>query len=195
MPPTDGTKEAGQAILQCAGIPADGVDDVRLIRRVRTPAGTAATGQSLTRDPELQAGILPWRRKPDGLQLLLITSRGGNRWIIPKGWPMPRKTLRESACQEAYEEAGVRGRADPKPVGSFITDKTDFLGRTRQLEVVVYAMEVGEELSDWPEKGERQRRWCTGGEAISTVETDSLRMLIESFVNRGSECTVKDTEN
>lgn len=186
MPAKHGTKEAGQAILVCAVNPAFGVDDVRLIRRNRTIAGRpAADGeQPGASGAKLQSGILPWRRKDDVFELLLITSRGGNRWIIPKGWPMPRKTLRESACQEAYEEAGVRGEADPKPVGSYITDKTDFLGRTRELEVVVYAMEVREELGDWPEKAVRQRLWCSSDEAVRTVEQASLRTLIQGFVDR-----------
>lgn len=151
-----------------------------LIRQIRRTAGPSGDGA-------LQAGILPWRRGDKGVELLLITSRGGNRWIIPKGWPMPRKSLRQSACQEAFEEAGIRGEADLEPVGSFVTDKTDLLGRTRQLQVIVYGMEVHEELSDWPEKALRQRRWCSGEEAARVVESASLRAMVEAFVQRGCE--------
>lgn len=157
---------------------------MRLIRRIRTTASSAEQG---TGEGALQAGILPWRRAAEGVELLLITSRGGNRWIIPKGWPMPRKTLRQSACQEAFEEAGIRGETGLEPVGSFMTDKTDLLGRTRQLEVIVYGMEVREELSDWPEKALRQRRWCSGDEAARTVESASLRAVVEAFVQRESK--------
>lgn len=161
----------------------DGVDDVSLIRRTRTIARRAVEGrrQPPAAGSDVQSGILPWRRNREGIDILLITSRGGNRWIIPKGWPMPLKTLRESACQEAFEEAGIRGQAQARPAGSFITDKTDFLGRTRQLEVIVYPMEVREELADWPEKGERQRRWCSPDQAADAVESDSLRELLVGF--------------
>ena len=32
---------------------------------------------------------------------------------------MPGKSLWEAAAQETFEEAGVRGTVDPKPVGTF----------------------------------------------------------------------------
>ncbi|MBZ0261802.1 MAG: hypothetical protein K8F90_14530, partial [Hyphomicrobiales bacterium] len=58
-----------------------------------------------------QYAALPWRQAPS-LELLLITSRETRRWVIPKGWPMPEKSPAESAAQEAYEEAGIRGQIE-----------------------------------------------------------------------------------
>jgi len=52
------------------------------------------------------------------IQLLLITSRGSRRWVIPKGCRIPRKKPHEVARQEAWEEAGVRGQVKKKPVGA-----------------------------------------------------------------------------
>jgi 8-oxo-dGTP pyrophosphatase MutT (NUDIX family) len=54
--------------------------------------------------------IIPIRRNDDGtVEVLVITSRETNRWVIPKGWPMRKRKPSEAAMIEAYEEAGVRG--------------------------------------------------------------------------------------
>lgn len=44
------------------------------------------------------------------MEALLITSRETGRWVIPKGWSEGRKKLHRVAREEAWEEAGVRGR-------------------------------------------------------------------------------------
>ena len=41
--------------------------------------------------------------------MLLISSLGTGRWIIPKGWPMHNTTPAGAAGIEAFEEAGVLG--------------------------------------------------------------------------------------
>ena len=56
-----------------------------------------------------QSGILPYKFVDGNIFLLLITSRKGNRWIIPKGIVEPHLTPVESASQEAFEEAGIEG--------------------------------------------------------------------------------------
>jgi 8-oxo-dGTP pyrophosphatase MutT (NUDIX family) len=54
------------------------------------------------------------------IEVLLLTSRGTGRWVIPKGWPMRNLAPGAAAAREAYEEAGVRGRIRPRaPVGSY----------------------------------------------------------------------------
>lgn len=53
------------------------------------------------------------------VEVLLITSRGTGRWIIPRGWPMRKKKPHEAAEIEAWEEAGVRGRVRKTPVGRY----------------------------------------------------------------------------
>lgn len=60
-----------------------------------------------------QYAAICYRRTDDSsgpIEVLLITSRGTGRWVIPKGWPMAKKKPHEVASQEAWEEAGVRGR-------------------------------------------------------------------------------------
>jgi len=75
-----------------------------MIKQLPLSLHGAAKGEVRT-----QFAALPFRVKEDKVQVLLITSRGTGRWIVPKGWPMEGKTPAESALQEAWEEAGVQG--------------------------------------------------------------------------------------
>lgn len=59
--------------------------------------------------PVPQSGVIPYRRTNHQLEVLLITSRRRARWIIPKGCIDVHPDPARSACQEAYEEAGIRG--------------------------------------------------------------------------------------
>ena len=70
-------------------------------------------------------GALVYRLKNDAVEFLLITSRGTGRWIIPKGWPMPGRTLAQAALREAYEEAGIRGIVETSSIGSYQYYKCD----------------------------------------------------------------------
>ena len=67
----------------------------------------------------IQFAALCWRGKRGKLQVLLITSRGSKRWIIPKGWPMEGKTPAASALVEAWEEGGVVGQARGQGLGVY----------------------------------------------------------------------------
>ena len=68
----------------------------------------------------LQYGALPYRIGASGeLELLLVTSRGRGRWIIPKGWPIKGLTPRKAAAREAFEEAGIRGKIGARPIGHY----------------------------------------------------------------------------
>src|SRR3978361_670929 len=79
----------------------------------------------------IQFAALPWRLSEGGTrQIMLLTSRETQRWVIPKGWPMKKRKPAEVASQEAYEEAGLVGRiVGKRPVGSF-----HYVKRLRQKE-------------------------------------------------------------
>ncbi|MGZ8998601.1 MAG: NUDIX hydrolase [Allosphingosinicella sp.] len=133
----------------------------------------------------LQVGALPYRSTTDGkVEILLVTSRGTGRWIIPKGWPMAGKSLQEAAAIEAWEEAGVRGELSETELGRFVYDKERFLRRPIPCEVVVYALRVREELDDWPERGQRRRKWHGLGAASVAVRSKELAGLFRAFAAR-----------
>lgn len=127
----------------------------------------------------IQYGVVPLRRTAGGgLEVLLITSRETRRWVVPRGNPIPGKSAAESAAQEAYEEAGIRGAVDPEPVGRYLYQKRRRSGALLPAEVRLFVMRVAEEAEDWPEKGERERRWFTPADAARAVAEADLSELI-----------------
>lgn len=133
----------------------------------------------------LQTGALAFRIDADGrLSILLVTSRGSGRWIVPKGWPIKDMSLAEAAALEAYEEAGVRGIAGEEELGRFEHEKTHPVEPPLLCEIALFALEVGQELDEWPERGQRSRRWFTIEEAVAAVEAEGLKRLIVAFAAR-----------
>ena len=131
-------------------------------------------------DVSQQYGALPWR-KGQGIEILLITSRETRRWVIPKGWPIPGKSAAESAAQEAYEEAGIRGQMAAQAMGHYTYSKRLRGGAKKRFRVDVFAMEVTEVLGEWREAHQRARQWLSPEEAVSLVEEPELAALIRTF--------------
>lgn len=127
--------------------------------KARVRLGKDADGRAV------QHAALPVRRGPGGIEVLMVTSRETRRWILPKGWAEPGVSPAAMAAREAWEEAGVRGRAAEEPFGTYRYEKRLPRGRTVGCLVSVYLLAVEEELEDWPERGERERRWFTPGQA------------------------------
>lgn len=126
----------------------------------------------------IQVAALPYQMEDGNLRVLLVTSRETRRWILPKGWTEKHLDAPGVAALEAYEEAGVRGIAAPKPIGSYQYLKRLRSGKTVPCDVEVYALEVAEELSDWPESSERQRRWMTPSQAALHISESGLVDLL-----------------
>ncbi len=135
----------------------------------------------------LQYGVLPYRvTSTGGIEILLITTRQSQRWIIPKGRPIKGLGPAESAAREAMEEAGVRGVVREKPIGSFRFQKTLESEPDILCEVEVYALNVKRQMKCWPESQQRTLRWFQPSEAEAAVKDVGLRSLISLFVERAS---------
>jgi 8-oxo-dGTP pyrophosphatase MutT (NUDIX family) len=119
--------------------------------------------------PIQQAAALPLSAG----QICLVTSTGGKRWLIPKGWLGPGKTAGEVALLEAWEEAGLVGALRPGPVGSYRYEKD---GRVHH--VLVFLLHVTGAADDWPERALRQRCWLTPTQALVRIEEGGLRELV-----------------
>ncbi len=115
------------------------------------------------------------------VSILLITSRETKRWVIPKGNIPSGLVPHAAAAQEAEEEAGVRGAVCPTPLGSYRYRKRRRNGASLMIDVDVFPLAVNDELAEWKERGERQRKWFTLAEAAKAVEEPDLRDLIQSF--------------
>ncbi|MBF0155792.1 MAG: NUDIX hydrolase [Magnetococcales bacterium] len=123
-----------------------------------------------------QSGVVPFRRQAGGgVEVLLITSRKGSHWIIPKGIVDKGLTPVESAAKEAWEEAGVRGTVGGRLLGSYQYAKW---GGT--CTVAVYAMEVHTVADSWLESF-RERRWFSLATAIEQVHEKRLKKILGTF--------------
>lgn len=125
------------------------------------------------------------------MRVLLVTSRGTGRWVIPKGNAVSGLTAHASAALEAEEEAGVRGLVCPVPLGSYRYRKRRRSGASLMVDVDVFPLSVTEELSDWKEQAERERRWFTLTEAVTKVDESDLRELMRLFNLREFEAAAR----
>ena len=73
--------------------------------------------------PVRSAGILLYRRNPDGLRLLLIhpggpfwRGRDSGAWMIPKGTVEPGDDPLAAALREYEEELGSKPKGEPRPL-------------------------------------------------------------------------------
>lgn len=121
-----------------------------------------------------QSAVIPFRETGARLEILLITSIRRRRWIVPKGIVEPDLTPAASACKEADEEAGVRGRVIGEALGRYEYAKWGGL-----CEVEVFAMKVTEEFDTWEEAALRTRCWLPLPEAVARVEEPDLRELLQ----------------
>lgn len=123
-----------------------------------------------------QYGVLPYYKKSKKIIFILITSRCGHHWIVPKGNLMPHKTKRESALQEAYEEAGLIGLLDKK-----MKFRISIVSHGKKIDLILYPMHINRPMiKKWPEKHQRKRIKVTCKEAQSLViwpEFEACMML------------------
>lgn len=128
-----------------------------------------------------QYAALPYVELPEGRLVLVITSRGTGRWVIPKGWPKAKRTPRELAALEAREEAGVTGTVAAEAIGSFVYWKRLHLLAWARCRVEVFPLAVDVQKLRWKEQPERQLRWCTPEEAAALVRERGLKAIIAGF--------------
>lgn len=128
-------------------------------------------------EPLKQYAVLPFVEGPEGWLVLLVSSRGTGRWVIPKGWPKSQMSGRELGALEAFEEAGVGGEVAADPIGSFdYTKRLHFLAWAR-CRVVVYPMEVTHQFARWPEQGSRRQTWVGPEQAADLVRERGLAQI------------------
>ena len=123
-----------------------------------------------------QSGVLAYRRGAGGIEVVLITSRRRRRWVIPKGVVERSLTPAESAAKEAFEEAGVTGPLDPRPVGRY-----DYRKWGGTCTVEVFLLRVREVLEEWAESEVRERQWLSPSQASRLVEEPALSELIRAL--------------
>ena len=138
------------------------------------------------RKPRKQVAALPVRVDDEGrVHVLLITSRETQRFIIPKGWPMKGRKDHQAAAIEAQQEAGIIGRIQKKPVGSY----TYWKRRAEHFDycrVKVFLLEFRHQLPDWREKAQRRGAWLLADEAANLVDEPGLVQIVQGLSWRPS---------
>jgi 8-oxo-dGTP pyrophosphatase MutT (NUDIX family) len=130
----------------------------------------------------LQCAALPFKSGADsGMQVMLVTSRGTGRWVLPKGWPIAGEAPHASAAREALEEAGIVGIVARDSIGTYLYEKRLTKGAVVICEVMVFPLEVSHQQDDWPEKEQRQFRWFSPDDAANAVHEPALSDIILSI--------------
>lgn len=124
-----------------------------------------------------QSGVIAVR--PTGPpRVLLVTSTGGKRWVIPKGIVEKGHSPARSAAKEAWEEAGATGTVSRRMLGRYRYEKWQGV-----CTVLVYRLDVERLHRSWPEAHVRRRRWFSptaaarrlGHGVLAGIVLDALR--------------------
>jgi 8-oxo-dGTP pyrophosphatase MutT (NUDIX family) len=127
----------------------------------------------------IQYGVLPYIQSANKVKLVLITSRKSNKWIVPKGNRILKKSKHATALQEAFEEAGLRGRLSEEDEMHF-----KIKSHGKQVVLILYPMRVEKMLRVWPEKGQRKRLVVNRHKAVKIVGWPKFRRKLKSWNKR-----------
>ncbi|TAF02408.1 MAG: NUDIX domain-containing protein [Nostocales cyanobacterium] len=122
-----------------------------------------------------QSGVIPYRLRDGKLEVLLITTRKRQSWVIPKGGVCKGMTPPDSAAKEAWEEAGVVGRVNNEKIADYKYSK-----RGNTYRVHLFWMPVETVLEDWPEANQRERIWLDINHAAMIVKENSLKKILQT---------------
>jgi 8-oxo-dGTP pyrophosphatase MutT (NUDIX family) len=114
----------------------------------------------------------------NSVEVLLITTRDSGRWGIPKGWAIDGKEPYQVAEREAWEEAGVKGKAKKRAFGFYTYIKSLNDGSKVPSVVQVHLVEVVKMDDKFPERGQRFLRWLPPHEAAALVREPELKGLL-----------------
>ncbi|MGD8779996.1 MAG: NUDIX hydrolase [Ignavibacteria bacterium] len=123
-----------------------------------------------------QAAVIPFRNCGSEIEVMLITSRNKQHWILPKGIVEKGETHVDSAEKEALEEAGIIGKIYEQPVGSYVYKKMDTL-----CNVEVFPFKVEKIMQQWLEDNFRRRMWFDIDTAITYVNKKEIKKLLKKF--------------
>ncbi|KAF5843871.1 NUDIX hydrolase domain-like protein [Dunaliella salina] len=136
----------------------------------------------------LCAGCIPIRRAPleEGgeMQVLLVSSRGGKGFGLPKGGWEDDESVEDAARRETIEEAGVRGTLEEPAFGIFEFTSGKPGSQQNQCRTHMFVMHVAEELDVWPEGSERQRIWCSIEDAKRDCRHDWMREALDVWTQQ-----------
>jgi len=93
---------------------------------------------------------------------------------------MHKMTPADAAATEAWEEAGVKGRAIDRCLGVYAYVKPLTRG-TAPVIVMVYPVAVETIAKTWPEAHQRKRKWRSPKKAARKLSEPELRRIVATF--------------
>jgi 8-oxo-dGTP pyrophosphatase MutT (NUDIX family) len=136
------------------------------------------------RESGQQFAAVPLMQQGDQVRVMLLTSRGTKRWVLPKGWAEQDLTGPEVAAKEAFEEGGLVGKVQLDSLGTYSYLKEMPQAQAVPCQVEVFAMWVDQQLDEWPERAQRVRQWFSLSEAAEKVQESGLRLLLERLAEQ-----------
>lgn len=119
-----------------------------------------------------QAAVIPYRIRKDRVEVAVVTTSRGKRWIVPKGSVDDGERPRDAAIREADEEAGLRGVVAEEPIGRY-----RYVNGHGDCRVDVYLMRVTKVRETWLEDGLRRRRWMRVPDAAACLREELRQFL------------------
>jgi len=117
----------------------------------------------------LQVAAVCYRRRGPSVEFLLVNTNGGGKWTFPKGTPEPAMSHSQTAEQEAWEEAGVRGQIEPRHFHLYLHSKGVFWKSPGVREFVVKAFLMEVERTESSHEPERNPTWFSPEDAKKTL--------------------------
>ena len=140
-----------------------------------------ALGSRSKTDLRMQFAALCFKVEKRRPEVLLVTSRRSERWVLPKGWPIDGLTPAQIVIREAFEEAGVEGIPLEVCVGHYNYRK-QIGGKTRMPCIAaVYPVHVMGLSKKFPENSERNRMWFKPKAAADQVTEPALKSILRNF--------------
>ena len=125
-------------------------------------------GLASEKDDDYQVGVFAYTASG---KVVLVTSRKGLSWILPKGNRAKKRSDRIQAKREAFEEAGLKGALNCKHY--------DFQSREKSKHLRIYTMKIKSILNEFPEKDQRRRMLTTFDRAEKIVSADYSEIIRE----------------
>lgn len=153
------------------------------MKEAKQAASLAAAPTEPTMDRvQPQAAALPYRFEDGKLKVMIVTSRRTGRWVFPKG-SMGKAKEWQAAAQEAYEETGVSGSVDHKPLGRYVSLKVR--GKDAwHVDVALYPLKIEKFHKKFPEKKERKRKLVSMKRARKMLSQPEMAQLVEALEKR-----------
>lgn len=131
-----------------------------------------------------KVGVIPYQIIDGEISILMVTSMGTGRWILPKGNLKAKESHKKGCLREAFEEAGVKGKIlknFPMTIVMPANGQDADYQHQGKIPVVFYPMRVDHLSAKWPEQYQRQRKWMTLDAAMAELPSKDILSVLKHF--------------